>query len=251
MTIGELKNGSGESYRTHRLWDPKLPIGQRYVNLTLWGADMSYFEKATVGDFVLAERVKVIQFRGSLQLATSHTTLIYINPPLRAADLLKAQYNDFKSPTLDQPPRPPMSSMVKDAEVFAFRATVHPKSRVSKPKTPVKPKFVASARITDFFPLASSMNSNPLSSEPRVDVAPCPRTLVSSQDDLEPVFVSGRFSVNDGLQLCEGQYCHSIACLSSVLPRTSRGLCIYNCNTCMRPGASCECSLSLKSCSWS
>lgn len=258
---GASSRGEEQYYRTYRLWHPKTEVG--YVNLTIWGSDSEFFQNvAKVGEMVVCERVKVISFRGTIQLASMHHSLYHLDINTPQTDAIRSEYasqqislekaissapalhrGNFKlKPT-------PNDTNIKLQENQEF------KSSSSQRGNKGGREENKNSKITDFFQPAKDVATTPkISSSTPHSTTTIPIIKVAMEQlgaQKDTVFVRVKFSVQDAIELRDGEACIIVACLADILARSPRGWCIFNCATCSRPGASCTCSNFLKSCTWS
>jgi hypothetical protein len=250
--------GSPSYYKTIRLWQSSLVGAREYINLTAWGKDVDCFERAQIGDFVVAERVRVISFKGGIQLASMHHSLYHFNVALDQANQERAEWKRKVEAARAQEPRfavhqdPGVPELAEEQAKF-LSAQVAPSKQAKK-----RQRTIQSTKITDFFKRAnpSSVQLQPITSTPQQQVTPFASAtkrnyaVAMPQVPLEIEIVSGRFSISDALQLQDNQRCWIVACLNQVFAKSPRGECIYNCLVCSRSASSCSCTENLQSFTW-
>lgn len=254
LKVGELRSSSSSTYRTLRIGDPSLVgKGQEYVNLTLWGDDAEYFENAVVGEFILAERVKVIQFCGSLQLSSTHLTLMHTGLKLPFVELMSAHFARFKptAPPASLPTLQRKNSHIPHALVT--NSNFIDTSANHKSKNARKAAEKSTPLITDFFPFERSSVTRPMSPEPLLQ----PNSSVRSSAPYLPLQKvhpfkrkTHRFAIIDALDLNDDEECSAFVCLVDILARSPRGWCVFDCLVCSSPASVCICPVWRKSHAW-
>jgi hypothetical protein len=213
-----------------------------------------------VGDSIVAERVKVTQFRSVVQLSSVHHSLYHFNIPLPQAESMRTEWQRKNQNIeivshLHSFQRAGVSNLIENPPPLQLESNPTPKKQRRRHQE------VKSAQITDFFKPARTSAHPSTSSAQTSTPLDCSPFATNSQSipppfkpqDIRPTTecILGRFSVADAINLQANQSCWTVACLSEIVARTPRGWCIWNCMNCENAVSICVCTPSQRAFVWS